>query len=132
MNLILSDRHLDIPQIECTTTEFIDLSTCKIANCIGCFGCWTKTPGKCVIRDDAVKVYPLIAASDRIMYISKVKYGGYDTIMKTMLERGYPGATGIHTHCCTEKRIMSSAVLYLNKRLSLDTEKYLTRSRMVF
>ena len=90
MNLILSDRHLDIPQIDCTTTEFIDLSTCKIANCIGCFGCWTKTPGKCVIRDDAVKVYPLIAASDRIMYISKVKYGGYDTIMKTMLERAIP------------------------------------------
>ena len=23
----------------------------EILNCIGCFGCWIKTPGKCIIRD---------------------------------------------------------------------------------
>lgn len=23
----------------------------SIHNCIGCFGCWVKTPGACVIRD---------------------------------------------------------------------------------
>ena len=89
MNLILSDRHLSLP-VEPDTTEFIDLSSLKITNCIGCFGCWTKTPGKCVIRDDAVKVYPKIAASTRGLYISRVKYGSYDTVMKTMLERAIP------------------------------------------
>lgn len=90
MRLILSDRPLDIPQTDTPSATFIDLSQLKIANCVGCFGCWTKTPGKCVIRDDAVRVYPLIAASDQIMYVSRVKYGGYDTIMKTMLERAIP------------------------------------------
>lgn len=89
MNLILSDRFFDLP-VEGQDTEFIDLSELKIANCMGCFACWTKTPGKCVIRDDAVKVYPKIAASNRVLYISKVKYGSYDTIMKTMLERAIP------------------------------------------
>ena len=24
----------------------------KIKHCIGCFGCWVKTPGACVIRDE--------------------------------------------------------------------------------
>ena len=43
-----------------------------------------------MIRDDAVKVYPVIAASDRVLYISRVKYGSYDTTMKTMLERAIP------------------------------------------
>ena len=62
----------------------------KIANCVGCFGCWTKTPGRCVIRDDGVKVYPCLAKSDRALYVSRVKYGGYDTVMKTMLERAIP------------------------------------------
>ena len=57
---------------------------------MGCFGCWTKTPGKCVIRDDATKVYPCIASSEKVLYVSKVKYGGYDTVMKTMLERAIP------------------------------------------
>lgn len=90
MKLVLSDKKLDISREDYPTIEFIDLSKLNIKNCIGCFGCWTKTPGKCVIRDDAVKVYPIIAASDQILYISKVKYGGYDTIMKTMLERSIP------------------------------------------
>lgn len=89
MKLILSDKPL---KIDCENNKitFIDLSSLKIANCIGCYGCWTKTPGKCVIRDDAVSVYPKIAASDNVMYISRIKYGGYDTIMKTMLERAIP------------------------------------------
>lgn len=90
MNLILSDRPLCLPGIGCGGTEYIDLSQLHIANCVGCFGCWTKTPGKCVIRDDAVQVYPRIAQSDRVLYVSRVKYGGYDTTMKTMLERAIP------------------------------------------
>lgn len=90
MNLVLSDRNLDGFKEHHPTIQFIDLSKLSIANCVGCFGCWTKTPGKCVIRDDAVKVYPQIAASDRILYVSKLKYGGYDTTMKTMLERSIP------------------------------------------
>lgn len=89
MNLILSDRSIDLP-VNNHPIEFIDLSRLKISNCTGCYACWTKTPGKCVIRDDAVKVYPKIAASDRVLYISKVKYGSYDTVMKTMLERAIP------------------------------------------
>lgn len=89
MKLILSDRPLNI-EIKKDDIQFIDLSSLKIANCIGCFGCWTKTPGKCVIRDDAVKVYPIIAKSDTLLYISHIKYGGYDTVMKTMLERAIP------------------------------------------
>ena len=90
MNLVLSDRNLVFLCKRHPAIEWIDLSRLKIANCVGCFGCWTKTPGKCVIRDDAVKVYPKIAASDRILYVSKIQYGGYDTVMKTMLERSIP------------------------------------------
>ena len=91
MKLILSDRPLNIPtEFFKDDMKFFDLSSLKITNCVGCFGCWTKTPGKCVIRDDAVKVYPIIAKSDAVLYVSHMKYGGYDTIMKTMLERAIP------------------------------------------
>lgn len=89
MKLILSDRPLKFKP-ENDSFVFIDLSALNIANCVGCFGCWTKTPGKCVIRDDAVKVYPAIAKSDTLLYISRIKYGGYDTVMKKMLERAIP------------------------------------------
>ena len=88
MKMILSDRDLELSLPD--KVEFIDLSTKKIATCLGCFNCWVKTPGKCIIRDDATKVYPKIAQSDNIIYISKVKYGSYDLTMKTMLERAIP------------------------------------------
>ena len=89
MKLILSDMPLNI-SIENKEIKYIDLSSLKITNCVGCFGCWTKTPGKCVIRDDGTKVYPYIAKSNTIIYVSHVKYGCYDTVMKTMLERAIP------------------------------------------
>lgn len=88
MKLIVSDRPL--PETACRDAELIDLSALNISNCVGCFGCWTRTPGRCVIRDDAVRVYPCIAASDALMYVSRIRYGGYDTVMKTMLERALP------------------------------------------
>ena len=90
MKLILSDRPLHILPEKDSGVKFIDLSSLKIANCTGCFGCWTKTPEKCVIRDDAVKVYPEIAKASEVLYVSRIKYGGYDTVMKTMLERAIP------------------------------------------
>ena len=90
MKLILSDRPLPLELSDHLDGVCVDLTRLKIANCVGCFGCWTKTPGRCVIRDDAVKVYPLIAQSDTVLYVSRIKYGGYDTVMKTMLERAIP------------------------------------------
>lgn len=90
MNLILSDRPLELPDLNPCTTTYIDLSQLHIANCVGCFGCWVKTPGKCVIRDDAVRIYPRIAESSRVLYVSRIQFGSYDTPMKTMLERAIP------------------------------------------
>ena len=90
MKLIMSDRPLDLAIRQAPELHYIDLSELKISNCTGCFGCWTRTPGKCVIRDDAPRVYPYIAKSEEVVYITKVIYGGYDTIMKTMLERAIP------------------------------------------
>lgn len=90
MKLILSDRPLGVSLPDDPEIVAVDLSALKIAHCVGCFGCWTRTPGRCVIRDDATRIYPLIARSDRLLYVSRVRYGGYDTVMKRMLERAIP------------------------------------------
>lgn len=90
MKLIMSDKPLKFKSALDKDTKYVDLSTARIANCMGCFGCWTKTPGKCIIRDDAPQIYPLIAQSTKVLYVSHIKYGGYDTPMKTMLERAIP------------------------------------------
>ncbi|MGL5540195.1 MAG: flavodoxin family protein [Erysipelotrichaceae bacterium] len=89
MNLILSDKALPCCDAFDDYTYF-NLEEYSIAPCMGCFGCWVKTPGRCVIRDDASTIYPLIAQSKRLLYVTKVLYGGYDLPMKTMLERSLP------------------------------------------
>lgn len=89
MKLIMTDRPVRVDGLE-DDVQYIDLSSLKINNCVGCFGCWTRTPGKCVIRDDATRVYPFVAMSDKVLYISRIRYGGYDAVMKTMLERAIP------------------------------------------
>ena len=86
----MTDRPVDLSFLKDEAVKYIDLSSLRIANCVGCFGYWTKTPGKCVIRDDATWVYPCIAASDTVLYVSRLCYGGYDSVMKTMLERAIP------------------------------------------
>ena len=88
MKLLMTDRPVSAALPQDATA--VDLSALRIANCVGCFGCWTKTPGRCVIRDDAVRVYPLIARSEQVLYVSRVKYGSYAPVMKTMLERAIP------------------------------------------
>lgn len=90
MNLLLSDIALPISLPRKKENQYIDLSKLKIKNCVGCFGCWVKTPGKCVIRDDATKVYPLIAKSEKIIYVTHLYCGSYDVTMKTLLERAIP------------------------------------------
>ena len=86
----MSDISLKQPLPQNDASRYVDLSKLKISNCVGCFTCWVKTPGKCVIRDDATSIYPLIAYSRRLIYVSRLCFGSYDTIMKTMLERAIP------------------------------------------
>ncbi|MGD9569593.1 MAG: hypothetical protein AB7V48_15000 [Sedimentibacter sp.] len=48
-----------------------------IHNCIGCFGCWIKKPGECVIVDDYSNMGKLLSKCNEMMVISKCFYGGF-------------------------------------------------------
>lgn len=58
MRLVLSDRALTSVPVG-RDFEYVDLSALKIAPCVGCFGCWTRTPGRCgvvaTVRRDSLK-----------------------------------------------------------------------------
>lgn len=43
-----------------------------------------------MIPDDAHKVYPLIAKSENVIYVTRLFHGSYSPIMKRMLERSIP------------------------------------------
>lgn len=55
--------------------------------CVGCFGCWLKTPGRCVIRDRMDEFAPQLAAADALTIVSACCYGGYSPAVKAVLDR---------------------------------------------
>ena len=58
--------------------------------CRGCFSCWLKTPGKCIIKDRCPDMAPLIAKCDELIIISPVLYGGYSENIKAIVDRSIP------------------------------------------
>ena len=59
----------------------------KIGSCMGCFGCWLRTPGMCVIDDDGRKVAEKVIRSDLVVYLTPVTFGGYSSELKKALDR---------------------------------------------
>ncbi len=66
------------------------LAGMDIQPCRGCFSCWVKTPGRCVIQDDEEQVLGAAAASDRLIWLTPVTFGGYAPELKKALDRIIP------------------------------------------
>lgn len=74
-NFILEDKDKVIPAIGTK------------APCIGCFGCWIKTPGKCVLKDRIKDMGASLASCSELTIISKSIYGGFDSETKNIVDR---------------------------------------------
>ena len=59
----------------------------SIHPCVGCFGCWIKTPGKCVIRDGYERMGTLFHKAEEVIIISKYAYGGFSPFIKNVFDR---------------------------------------------
>lgn len=59
----------------------------NIQNCVGCFGCWIKSPGECAIKDNYENMGKTLSQADEVMIISKCYYGGYSPFIKNILDR---------------------------------------------
>jgi multimeric flavodoxin WrbA/putative sterol carrier protein len=65
-------------------------NTLRIQDCTGCFGCWNKTPGKCVIRDDMEAVLQKYVEADVIIYATPLYHFGMTAQLKRLIERTLP------------------------------------------
>ncbi|MBN1662046.1 MAG: NAD(P)H-dependent oxidoreductase [Deltaproteobacteria bacterium] len=71
--------------------EIINLAKKKIKYCIGCFTCWTKTPGKCVHKDDMTgEIYPKYLECDLCVLATPLYHFTVNAQMKTFIERTLP------------------------------------------
>lgn len=58
-----------------------------IHHCIGCFGCWIKTPAACVIRDKYGDMGELLSKCKELVILSECCYGGFSPFIKNVLDR---------------------------------------------
>jgi len=71
--------------------EVVNLREKKIKYCIGCFTCWTKTPGKCIHKDDMTKeLFPKWLKSDLVVYATPLYHYTVNAEMKAFIERTLP------------------------------------------
>ena len=73
-----------------TDAEIIDVSKLDIKNCIGCFGCWHKTPGECVISDDMRDILPKLVEADVVILSFPLYYYSLPGALKTFFDRQLP------------------------------------------
>ncbi len=71
--------------------EVVELRKKKINHCIGCFTCWTKSPGHCIHKDDMTEeLYPKWLESDLVIYASPLYHFTVNATMKAFIERTLP------------------------------------------
>jgi hypothetical protein len=61
-----------------------------LGHCIGCFKCFVETPGRCALRDDARSVLEAIIASDVLVLMGRLSFGGYSAALKRIVDRVLP------------------------------------------
>lgn len=74
----------------CHDSDTILSDNGSIHNCIGCFGCWIKTPGVCVLKDGYQYMGELLSKCSELLIISKCIYGSYSPFVRNILDRSIP------------------------------------------
>src|SRR6056297_3283632 len=67
----------------------LDLAKAEIKDCIGCWSCWWKTPGRCAFSD-LDEFYHQYVTADKAVYVSKVTCGFVSGALKTLFDRMIP------------------------------------------
>ncbi|MFW6281158.1 MAG: flavodoxin family protein, partial [Halanaerobium sp.] len=62
----------------------------EIADCLGCFDCWVKTPGICIIDDYGRETAARLINSDLLVFLTPVVFGSYSYQLKKALDRMIP------------------------------------------
>jgi len=70
----------------------------KYAPCQGCFGCWTRHPAECFMKDKLQQVCRMIGQADELVIVTKNLYGAYSTAVKNVLDRSIGTSTPFSTY----------------------------------
>ena len=82
MNIFLTKKGFE--------TEMLEAGAENLTFCKGCFGCWIKKPGECVINDMMTQVNRSFMNSDVVIYLSPIIFGQFSANIKNTVDRSIP------------------------------------------
>ena len=72
-------------------TETIYLRNYRIRNCLGCFACWLKTPGRCIQQDDMTEeLFDRLLQADLAVLATPLYHFTLNARLKAFIERTLP------------------------------------------
>ncbi len=71
-------------------TEIIYLKEKNIHPCVGCYTCWTKTPGVCVFKDDMPELLEKVQSANLLVYATPLYIFNVTALLKAFQERLLP------------------------------------------
>lgn len=71
-------------------TSLIHVRELEIEPCLGCFHCWTHTPGECIHDDQMTGAIEAYRNADLVVYGTPLYHGSMSGLLKTFLDRLLP------------------------------------------
>lgn len=73
------------------TVSLVDISGVQLRDCCGCFGCWIRTPGLCLLTGDKGNALcGQVMEARAVIFVSRITWGGYSAAVKTVADRMLP------------------------------------------
>jgi len=72
------------------TVTRLDLRDLPLRYCIGCWGCWVKTPGECNSRDASLEMDRAVINSDFTLWAAPLKLGFPSALLKMAIDKHLP------------------------------------------
>ncbi|AGX41583.1 flavodoxin family protein [Clostridium saccharobutylicum] len=102
----------------------------NINGCLGCFNCWLKTPGRCIIEDSYTEMPKYILEGDTFVILTEIKYGCYTSYVKNVIDRSigillpfFQTVNGELHHLPRYKKDLKFIVIGYNKNITFDEEE---------
>ena len=70
--------------------ERLRLADLKLHQCVGCFDCWVKTPGRCRLRDEGEHLVAALARADLVVFAAPMRMGFVASLLKRANDRVIP------------------------------------------
>ena len=98
MKVIIHDLGPDYEALINTKCDQTIEADGKYASCQGCFGCWTKHPAECFMKDTLQQVCRIIGQADEVVIVTENLYGSYSAAVKNVLDRSIGTSTPFSTY----------------------------------